>query len=1212
MSLPIDAAQRERALNPSQSFICVAPAGSGKTELLTQRVLVLLTRVQKPEEVLAITFTRKAAAEMLHRVMGALKMAELPKPIEPHKQHTWQLAKAALHADAQYGWQLLQNPHRLHIKTFDGLCAGLVKALPLQSQMGAGVALSDDPERLFELAAKSLLAELEGGDDVADSLAQLLMHLDNRQESLQNLLVELLKTRAAWLPLILGHQDDVRFTLEACLAQLRESHIAKLKGLMPAELAPKLLALTAFAARNLPADSATPIVLCADLTVLPDASEQGLAQWRGIAAFLLSGHNLKGTGTAGKAKWRQRFTKNEGVPSKVDDLKPAELKAIKADIKALIDALSASDELLDALAEAIDLPYEQYPEQQWQILQALTQLLPRLVAHLQWVFASEGELDFTEMSLRADRALGFIDEPTDLALRLDHRISHVLVDEFQDTSSNQMQLIQKLTAGWQGDDGRTLFCVGDAMQSIYAFRSANVGLFLRCLGDDIVAGDSGNNDGYSRLSDGVDDGVDGGVSGGLDSYEQGQLGAIALETLRLRTNFRSAAGVVDWINSTFHHAFPSQMDFNLGAVPYSEAVAFNPDSENAVSVQGFCGVADTEPADLAKAEGDWIALQMQAVLAQNPEATMAVLGRGRRQLTAVLPSLKAAGICYRAVDLDPLAAVPAVQDAWVITRALLNTSDTVAWLSLLRAPWCAVELNTLLQLREQAGVSVYMQMRQWLQSEQARLNKPAYQRVLHVANVMAVSLAERTRKPLADWVKGVWLALGGAASLNADAQNNVERFFEALAECDEASLQQNPARLEKLLTELYALPDPEASEQIQVMTMHKSKGLEFDAVFLVGLGSASGQTDSPLMRWHEQLFDNEFLGAEDAATWLLSPMAERGQGKDALYQWLGLQQAKRERLEACRLLYVACTRAKQHLFLTAVLKQKGEGGDAVINPPASGSLLSHIWPAVAQRFSVQCQSVEPVVSAAQDHVTPLRRLAEVSCDWVLKTASDRPFGGAPLVPSGAPASGGQALNGNQALPVEYEPIQACVGTLVHEVLEVYIEATLAAVNADSTPVYHWAAFYTAWQARLTTLHGKPLDAESGRGAVAAVEQLLDTALAAESPLMVALQRAKTRHCEYALSGVNSEGVLETCRIDLWWQEDDGHIYLLDYKTGQPQPNQSVTAFEAAQKAQYQEVLGRYATLLSGHLNNAPVTAILYLVATGSWLVLADTASSCPA
>ena len=206
--LPSDAAARVRALDPEHSFICVAPAGSGKTELLTQRVLVLLARVQKPEEILAITFTRKAAAEMQHRVLGALKMATGPKPQEPHKQQTWQLASAALKADAHYGWQLLANPHRLHIRTFDGLCASLVKALPLQAQMGVGVVLSDDPERLFTLAAKQLLAELESAGPIADALAQLLLHLDNQHNRLRELLVELLKSRAAWLPLVLGQQGD--------------------------------------------------------------------------------------------------------------------------------------------------------------------------------------------------------------------------------------------------------------------------------------------------------------------------------------------------------------------------------------------------------------------------------------------------------------------------------------------------------------------------------------------------------------------------------------------------------------------------------------------------------------------------------------------------------------------------------------------------------------------------------------------------------------------------------------------------------------------------------------------------------------------------------------------------------------------------------------------------------------------------------------------
>ena len=97
------------------------------------------------------------------------------------------------------------------------------------------------------------------------------------------------------------------------------------------------------------------------------------------------------------------------------------------------------------------------------------------------MFAARGQVDFTEVAqARAARA-GEDDAPTDLALALDYRIRHLLVDEFQDTSISQYELLARLTAGWQPGDGRTLFAVGDPMQSIYRFREAEVGVFLRTL-----------------------------------------------------------------------------------------------------------------------------------------------------------------------------------------------------------------------------------------------------------------------------------------------------------------------------------------------------------------------------------------------------------------------------------------------------------------------------------------------------------------------------------------------------------------------------------------------------------------------------------------------------------------------------------------------------------------------------------------------------------
>ena len=161
----------------------------------------------------------------------------------------------------------------------------------------------------------------------------------------------------------------------------------------------------------------------------------------------------------------------------------------------------------------------------------MLELLPRAAAELMLVFAERGQADFTEIAQGAVRALGEPDAPTDLLLSLDVRIKHILVDEFQDTSISQWELLERLTAGWQRGDGRTVFAVGDPMQSIYRFREAEVGLFLR-------------------------------------ARHQG-LGNVALEALQLTTNFRSQAGIVDWVNATFPRVLPPLEDETLGAVPYA-------------------------------------------------------------------------------------------------------------------------------------------------------------------------------------------------------------------------------------------------------------------------------------------------------------------------------------------------------------------------------------------------------------------------------------------------------------------------------------------------------------------------------------------------------------------------------------------------------------------------------------------------------------------
>src|SRR5690606_12200173 len=134
---------RQQALDPQGSFICEAPAGSGKTELLTQRVLTLLAGVDHPESVLAITFTRKAAAEMRERILRALASAAHAEPEDDHQKLTWTLATRVRNHDRAMGWCLLENPGRLQIRTFDSLTQMLTRNLPLEASLGTDFMVSD-------------------------------------------------------------------------------------------------------------------------------------------------------------------------------------------------------------------------------------------------------------------------------------------------------------------------------------------------------------------------------------------------------------------------------------------------------------------------------------------------------------------------------------------------------------------------------------------------------------------------------------------------------------------------------------------------------------------------------------------------------------------------------------------------------------------------------------------------------------------------------------------------------------------------------------------------------------------------------------------------------------------------------------------------------------------------------------------------------------
>src|SRR5690606_38180361 len=281
------AAVRQAALDPTQSFLIQAPAGSGKTELLTDRILALLATVDRPEEILAITFTRKAASEMHARVLAKLRAGEGPEPDEPHKKHSWRLARQAMARNADKQWNLLDYPARLSIRTIDSFSSWLVRATPWLSTLGGLPGVTEHAQEHYLEAAKATLAMA----DDEEAVARLIAHLDVDIRAAQELIAGMLGSRDQWLP-VLGESSDAGRLLHN-LSQAVEADLRQLAQSMPpgwsqALAQPISAAIAALQAAGKPC--AFDALRDWDGAMLQPAFAE-LARWQALARVLLTQTN---------------------------------------------------------------------------------------------------------------------------------------------------------------------------------------------------------------------------------------------------------------------------------------------------------------------------------------------------------------------------------------------------------------------------------------------------------------------------------------------------------------------------------------------------------------------------------------------------------------------------------------------------------------------------------------------------------------------------------------------------------------------------------------------------------------------------------------------------------------------------------------------------------------------------------------------------------
>jgi ATP-dependent exoDNAse (exonuclease V) beta subunit len=780
--------------------------------------------------------------------------------------------------------------------------------MPIISGLGGGVTVTDDVLPLYEQATNELYELLGDASERGDALRQLLLSMDNNWQRCSELLVTLLGRRADWIKELGQHENPDRAAgqLSVTLERVIQERLSEALKVVDAGWLCDIQKQAQNAHQRLIRYVQGSIVDASKVTLLDDddvsltSNTSDIANWQWLVRWLLTADNAP----------RKRLDKNGGFQPKID-------QDAKDQVLGLIGELEHQPNWQRVLIEIAALPRPDLDDGEWQGVLRLSRVLPVLAAQLLTVFRARGAVDHAHVAMAAETALGSDEMPTDLALRLDYQISHILIDEFQDTSQGQFRLIEKLCRGWaehnyiDKDSPRTLFIVGDAMQSIYGFRYADVGLFLL-------------------------------------AREEG-IANVLMESRDLSRNFRSQAGVIDWVNGQFDTLIPGEGESRLGVVPMTHALPTRERlSGNAVEIHNF--------PDDSRLEARYVGDRIEAILELEPESSVAVLARTRAALEPISEVLRERSIDIVGTDLTSFSRRASVSDLMSLTSWLANPADTVALASVLRAPMIGLTLMDLGVLVPLLAEQSLASIRAGLGTSSEGVSDDGIVRAKTAFDALLWGDSKRDRLNLVSWVEQVWRRLGGDLTTPSDELSDVDAFFTQLRDQETRGLGLNIEPLNKWHSSKYAAHES-ASARVELMTLHKSKGLEFDHVFIVGAGRTGRSSQRPLLRWNR----DERLGL------LIAARPEKNTG-GALYDYLSFINKCKEDQELIRLYYVGVTRAKRSCTVTATCSS-----EASWPPKASRSFWSQFCE-VATEVTYHPAADIPLSSTPE---RPLQTLARV-------------------------------------------------------------------------------------------------------------------------------------------------------------------------------------------------------------------------------------------
>jgi ATP-dependent exoDNAse (exonuclease V) beta subunit len=542
--------------------------------------------------------------------------------------------------------------------------------------------------------------------------------------------------------------------------------------------------------------------------------------------------------------------------------------------------------------------------------------------------------------------------------------------------------------------------------------------------------------------------------------------------------------------------------------------------------------------------------------------SVAILVRSRAHLIEIVNALKHHRIPFQAIEIDQLGERQVIEDLMALTFALLHAADRVSWLAILRAPWCGLTLDDLHAL---TGTDHHATIWDLLHRQDAALSKDGRARIQRILPVIEQAIAERGRRPLRDWVESTWLRLGGPACVpDETALGDAAAYFDLLEGLAEGADLADFEWFREQVNALFAQPNANAGEQLQLMTIHKAKGLEFDTVILPGLGSVPRGDDQRLLLWLER-----------RGELLLAPIAESGGEKDPIYGYLASIERRKSDQETARLLYVAATRARRSLHLLGSLKMKDDG---TFGEPESRSFLKLLWPAVAEQFA------NPAPGVRDEQAPRVRTMRRLPATWHVPSA--------PL-----PVEWERPLIERVPHPdVAFEWVSDTsryAGAALHRFLQRIAREGLDAWN--ETTVHSRRSTY---QAVLMNLGVPPGD-------------LAWAADRVESGLLRTLRDPRGRwvlenHVDAAselpIAGLIDGNLCEAV-IDRTFIDENGVRWIIDYKTSAHE-GAALENFLEQEKDRYREQLERYARLMVQHDHLAmgrPIRLGLYFPLLGEWL-----------